>query len=179
MKICPKCKLEKELDCFWKSCSYCKPCYNAHKREQRQKNKSELAERRKVLWRRSKSRFCKKCKEPFVGKGRIRDYCSTKCKILHHVIKKRNGCWEWKGDLHPNGYGYTTIHEIGKRIHVHRTSYIIFKGDIPQGLYVCHSCDNPKCCNPDHLWVGTAKENMQDAKRKGRLRNQYGRVSAS
>jgi len=51
-------------------------------------------------------------------------------------------------------------------------SYRIFKGDIPKGLYVCHACDNPRCINPDHLWVGTAKENMQDAKRKGRLFHQ-------
>lgn len=94
-------------------------------------------------------------------------------------VDKKNGCWNWKGDLQPNGYGITTCHETYKRSQAHRISYKVFKGEIPKGMYVCHHCDNPKCINPDHLWVGTAKENMQDAKKKGRLKNQHGRIQPS
>lgn len=169
MRKCYKCTKEKEEIEFWNGCAYCKTCELEYRKEWRKNNKEKYAERRKILWRRKNSRQCKKCSEDFVGKGRDREYCSTKCKILHHIIRKRSGCWEWKGELHPNGYGYTTDYETGKRTHVHRISYTLFKGEIPLGLYVCHACDNRKCCNPDHLWVGSAKENMQDAKDKGRM----------
>ena len=172
MKTCFKCKKEKEENEYWNGCAYCIQCDKDYRKEWRQKNKETYAERRKQLWRRKYNRVCKKCGNEFVGKGLVREYCSTKCKLQHCVIKKRNGCWEWKGKLHPEGYGYTTKYETQKRAHVHRISYEIFKGEIPKGLYVCHACDNRKCINPDHLWVGTAKENMQDAKRKGRLRHQ-------
>ena len=57
----------------------------------------------------------------------------------------------------------------------HRMSYQTFKGPIPKGKFVCHSCDNKICCNPEHLWVGTAKDNSQDAKRKGLIPDQRGR----
>ena len=176
MKKCFRCQEDRNEEEFWKGCAYCKECDKEYRKAWREKNKDKYSQRRMLLWRRSKSRICEKCGEEFVGKGRKRDYCSTRCKIEHNVTRKRNGCWEWKGDLHPNGYAYTTNYENGKRMHVHRISYTIFKGEIPPGLYVCHTCDNPSCCNPDHLWTGTAKENMQDAKKKGRLRKGNGRL---
>lgn len=120
------------------------------------------------IWRKKNGRSCRECGKSFVGKGVKREFCSTICKLLG-TIDKKNGCWEWKGDLHPNGYAYTTNYETNKKEHVHRVSYRIFKGEIPEGLYVCHRCDNKKCIAPDHLFVGTAKDNMQDAKQKGRL----------
>lgn len=174
MRRCYRCGTEKNEFNFWRCCAFCKTCDLQYRKEWRTKNREKLRARRMELWRKKNSRFCEKCGQPFVGKGLERKYCSTKCKITHFVIKKRNGCWEWKGQLHPNGYGYTTDYEKNKKMHVHRISYRLFKGDIPKGLYVCHHCDNPRCCNPDHLWVGTAKENMQDAKRKGRLWHQKG-----
>jgi hypothetical protein len=178
MKKCTKCLVERTLENSWKGTTYCKTCYNAWKRENRVKNKEKISDRRKTQWKKNNARICKKCGESFVGKGRKRDYCTTKCKILHNIEINKKGCWEWKGDLHPNGYAYTTNHETEKKYHVHRVSYEIFKGRIPEGLYICHHCDNKSCCNPEHLWAGTAKENMQDAKRKGRLKNQHGRLPA-
>ena len=171
-KICTKCKTERTLENSWQGTTYCKDCYNGWKREYRLKNKERLVDRRKTLWKINNARICKKCNQCFIGKGRKRDYCSTKCKITHNIFITEKGCWEWKGDVHPNGYGYTTNYETGKKKHVHRISYEIFKGQIPKGLYICHHCDNPCCINPEHLWAGTAKENMQDAKKKGRLKNQ-------
>lgn len=78
-----------------------------------------------------------------------------------------SGCWEWTGCRHPTGYGMVTIKRKGHRTHI--LSYKEFKGPVPSGLLVCHTCDNPPCFNPDHLWLGTHKDNAQDAKVKGRL----------
>lgn len=78
-----------------------------------------------------------------------------------------NGCWEWLGFTMPYGHG-----RIGFRDKVyltHRISYELHKGNIPIGMNVCHKCDNPKCCNPNHLFLGTQKDNMLDAWKKGRL----------
>ena len=174
MKECFKCKKVLEDKDFWKGCAYCIQCDKDYRKEWRAKNKEKYAERRKYLWREKYNRICKNCGIGYVGKGRKREYCSTKCRLLH-CVEKINGCWNWLGDIHPNGYGYATCHETNRTMHAHRLSYKIFKGEIPEGLYVCHHCDNPACINPDHLWIGTAKENMQDAKNKGRLRNQYTR----
>ena len=86
-----------------------------------------------------------------------------------------NGCWIWEGIFSHNGYGRFRL-TGGYRIPAHRFSYEIFKGKIPEGLLVLHYCDNPSCVNPDHLWSGTAKENMHDMHKKGRGPKGYKKI---
>lgn len=84
------------------------------------------------------------------------------------VKKAENGCWEWMGTRLPRGYGRTTIIKGGRQMYTHRLAWELTHGPIPDGLFVCHTCDNPPCCNLDHLWLGTIKDNNQDCTKKGR-----------
>lgn len=85
-------------------------------------------------------------------------------------VRKTPGCWEWTGRAKSNkGYGQIGLGGRGaKQELVHRFSYQLHKGPIPDGLVVMHACDNPRCVNPDHLSVGTPSDNIKDAVRKGR-----------
>ena len=81
-------------------------------------------------------------------------------------------CWEWRGYVHKqNGYGYLGRGAAGEgMVSTNRAAWEVTNGDIPDGLWVLHTCDNRLCCNPDHLWLGTPKENTQDMIVKGRRR---------
>lgn len=76
-----------------------------------------------------------------------------------------NGCWEWTGCIR-NGYGRISIND--KMYQAHRVSWEIVNGEIPEGLFICHHCDNRKCIKPSHLFLGTNSDNMQDMIKKGR-----------
>lgn len=82
-------------------------------------------------------------------------------------IEKTKSCWNWIGSIDKYGYGYIKL-KTGKHRKAHRLSYEIFIGKIPENLFVCHTCDNPKCVNPKHLFVGSARDNMKDAINKKR-----------
>lgn len=84
------------------------------------------------------------------------------------TVKGPRECWEWKGAIVQNGYGQFSPY-TGKVDYAHRVSYQMNYGSIPDGMYVCHECDNKRCVNPNHLWLGTASDNAIDARDKGRL----------
>ena len=81
-------------------------------------------------------------------------------------VRKTPICWEWTATKNSDGYGKFSIQ--GKQPGAHRVSYLIFVADIPLGLFVLHSCDNPGCVNPAHLSLGTNQDNMNDMTVKGR-----------
>ena len=78
-------------------------------------------------------------------------------------------CWIWDKAKNTNGYGHLWDKETKRFLHAHRVYYEKLVGEIPEGHVVCHTCDNPSCVNPSHLFLGTHKDNMQDARKKGRL----------
>lgn len=89
---------------------------------------------------------------------------------LHSNIELTNsGCWEWKGLKMSSGYGHLKV--FGKFVGAHRLSYELYKGQIPIDKEIMHLCDNRLCVNPDHLKLGTHKENMLDMVLKGRKKS--------
>lgn len=86
------------------------------------------------------------------------------------------GCTHWVGNALPRGYGRIVVH--GKRYLAHRLSYEVHVGPIPDGMNVLHKCDVPACINPDHLYLGTQRENVRDMMERGRAKGQWTRQNA-
>lgn len=85
-----------------------------------------------------------------------------------------DSCWLFTGSLDRDGYGQVHCSSSAKKLGVtraHQMSYATFVGDIPSGMWVLHKCDNPTCCNPDHLFLGTAQDNSDDMWGKGRWKS--------
>jgi hypothetical protein len=106
-------------------------------------------------------------------------YCSQACMGMAtrtvpadrfwHFVTKGADCWEWTGNRIKDGYGTIGDRDtVCKRVYAHRLSWEIHFGPIPDGLFVCHHCDNRLCVRPDHLFLGTFTDNMQDMVQKGR-----------
>ena len=118
--------------------------------------------------RNSKQKFCsRECFEQSIRKN----YLARRIQEFWTYVDKSGDCWLWTGGL---SHGYGRISFDCKDVRAHRFSWIIHFGDIQPGLYVCHKCDNPRCVRPDHLFLGTASDNMRDCANKGRLNSQQG-----
>jgi HNH endonuclease len=91
-------------------------------------------------------------------------------------IQKTDSCWIWTRSLDTHGYGQFGFR--GKTRLAHRLAWEINHGPIPVGLFVCHRCDNPRCVNPKHLFLGTNRDNLDDARAKGRLIGKHTRGEA-
>lgn len=96
--------------------------------------------------------------------------------IQNSSINKQTGCWIWEQKKRINGYGCISVNN--KTYFAHRISAVVFKNfDINSNLFVLHKCDNHECINPEHLFIGTQKDNIQDMIQKGRCSNRKGELN--
>jgi hypothetical protein len=115
------------------------------------------------------------CQSHYVQWTRTGDPLGTKRKPLAERFWSKvqilgpDKCWEWMAARYGSGYGAFRIGgRSGSNHHAHRVAWTLTNGEIPDGLFACHHCDNPPCCNPAHLFLGTNLDNMRDMFAKGR-----------
>lgn len=99
-------------------------------------------------------------------RGKDKKFTKKQIQKFWDLVEKSEGCWEWKGSKHRGKYG--VLSAFDRSVRAHRFSFIIHFGYISSSVLVCHSCDNPGCVRPDHLWVGTQQDNIADRDTKGR-----------
>lgn len=98
-------------------------------------------------------------------------------RLYSKLLVVPSGCHEWQAYANAKGYGVVRL--LGKTMLAHRVVWEIVNGDIPDSLSVCHHCDNPKCCNVDHLFLGTNADNISDSKKKNRRNRPFGEKNGS
>lgn len=125
--------------------------------------------------------LCQHCRlRPPSRKGR--PYCSKACSngarkrpaterfLDYYKPGRPDECWPWRGSIDKDGYGYFASDDRTRQLRAHRTAFELAGGVVPPGRHVLHLCDNPPCCNPSHLFVGTNLDNIADKVSKGRAR---------
>lgn len=85
---------------------------------------------------------------------------------FYSKVRKSEGCWSWLAGKDKDGYG--KFWYLNDTIRANRASWILHKGPIPEGMHILHSCDNPECTNPEHLFLGTSRDNVLDMVAKNR-----------
>jgi hypothetical protein len=99
----------------------------------------------------------------------IDDIETTRRFIRKIKVNEETGCWEWSAALH-GGYGWFNLGgKVRRSDYAHRLAYDLFVGPLTPGLYVCHKCDNRKCVSPEHMYLGTPKDNSHDAINRNRF----------
>ena len=155
-KVCKVCLVSKEMGAYYPRDRTCKECFNSYRRDAYKKS------------------VCKLCLIGFRPgiRGKY-NFCSERCRFLAKVSTgEGDACWLWKGYLKVRGYGGFAVK--GKRDDLaHRASFRIFNGSLLDDECVLHSCDNPPCVNPSHLFKGSLKDNSQDMVKKGRGKVPY------
>lgn len=151
MPACAKCHTEKPASLFNKNktratglCAYCRDCQR----------------KMQIEWYEEHS--CDRTKHPLKKINRLPVIDRFMARITKNA---ETGCWAFSGSGR-----YKTIRANKVSWRAHRYSYVLFKGQITRGLLVCHTCDNKDCVNPDHLYLGTEKDNSRDAMERNRLR---------
>lgn len=119
---------------------------------------------------------CAECGNTFLTLSNTKKLCSPECRVSMEAKRFAgvSGCWDWQKSRNPKtGYGQLSSWEDGKRMlyTAHRVSFRALVGEIPDGLFVLHKCDNRACFNPEHLFLGTQQDNITDMHQKGRNRH--------
>lgn len=164
---------------YHKKCLACKKVYIIGTRQNFKKQKycsRKCQSTQPHTWIRKDIKFWEHCKH-FKWKTATEEEKKQRVKDrFEKYVIRQDGCWDWKGCIHKSGYAPMNYYNNQFK-NAHVVSWILHKGNIPNGLCVLHKCDNRKCTNPEHLFLGTYSDNHQDMLKKHRNNTQKGEKS--